>query len=374
MRTRILLIVLAAVCLAVLFTTKVANRMPDFEVYWTAGSRALAAQPLYRVEDGHFVFKYLPAFAVLFAPIALMPLAVAKALWFTMSAILMLVLLGVSASAMPNSRRSSALLIVLTFVAMAKFYAHELQLGQVNLLFAVVVVAAVVLLRRRQDAVAGILLGLAVVVKPYALLFVPWLASRRSKRPFATMVATVTLALVLPAVRYGWRGNVRLLSDWWRTVTESSPPNLMNHDNVSLASVFTRWLGPGTEASIAAILVSLALVGLAAIVIAGRGQLEDTDPLEVSLALVLIPLLSPQGWDYVFLICTPGVMLLINDFELLPRALRLATGVAIFVVAFTIYDVVGRTAYLTFMTLAGITICFIVEYVALVSLRFRRVA
>ena len=38
--------------------------------------------------------------------------------------------------------------------------------------------------------------------------------------------------------------------------------------------------------------------------------------------LLLIPLLSPQGWDYVFLIGTPGVMLLLNDGASLPRGLR----------------------------------------------------
>ena len=52
-RTRILLVVLAIVSLVALFTTRVSNKMPDFQVYWTAGSRALAAAPLYREDDGH---------------------------------------------------------------------------------------------------------------------------------------------------------------------------------------------------------------------------------------------------------------------------------------------------------------------------------
>ena len=47
MRTRILLAVLAVVSLVGLFTTRLQRKMPDFEVYHTAASRALAAQPLY---------------------------------------------------------------------------------------------------------------------------------------------------------------------------------------------------------------------------------------------------------------------------------------------------------------------------------------
>jgi hypothetical protein len=373
-RTRILLIILAVVCLTVLFTTRVSRKMPDFEVYWTAGSRALAAQPLYRIEDGHYQFKYLPAFAVLAAPLALLPMAAAKALWFALSAVLMLVLLVLSVVATPEARRPPALLLVLTFVAMAKFYAHELLLGQVNLLFAVMVVAAVVLLRRGQEAVAGVLFALAVIVKPYALLFAPWLATRKSRLPFAVMIAVVVMALLLPAARYGWHGNLKLLSDWRRTVTESSVPNLLNQDNVSLAAMWAKWLGEGSTASIAAAVTSIILLGLAAIVIAGRGQLPVPDPLEASLLLVLIPLLSPQGWDYVFLISTPGVVLLFNYYSDLPLGLRSATGVAIIVVAFTIYDLVGRNGYAMFMALSGITICYVIEYVALVALRFRRAA
>ena len=374
MRTRILLVVLAAVCLAVLFTTRVSRKMPDFEVYWTAGSRALAAQPLYRAEDGHYQFKYLPAFAVLVAPVALLPMAAAKATWFAISAVLMLALLVLSVLALPEARRPPALLLVVTFVAMAKFYAHELLLGQVNLLFAVIVVAAVLLLGRGRGTLGGLLLALAVVVKPYAILFAPWLATRRSKLPCAVMIVAVAAALALPAARYGWHDNVQLHVDWWRTVTGTSGINVVNQDNVSLAAMWTKWLGRGSTASIATAIMSAILLGLAAIVMAGRGQLPSPDPLEASILLVLIPLLSPQGWDYVFLISTPAIVLLVNYYADLPQGLRFATGVAIAVVAFSVYDVVGRNGYATFMALSGITVCYLVEYVALVSLRFRRTA
>src|SRR5215472_9682140 len=174
-RTRILLGILALVSLAALFTTKVSRRMPDFEVYWTAGSRAIAAQPLYREEDGHYQFKYLPAFALLAVPLAMLPPPVAKALWFAVSALLMLVLLWLSLRALPAIHRPPALLLVATFVAMAKFYAHELVLGQVNMLFGVLSVLAILWLQHGRDVGAAALLALAVVVKPYGAIFAPWL-------------------------------------------------------------------------------------------------------------------------------------------------------------------------------------------------------
>src|ERR1700748_1213453 len=116
-RTRILLAVLALVSLVALFTTRVSRKMPDFDVYWTAGSRALAAQPLYREDDGHFQFKYLPAFALLASPLAMLPLPIARGLWFAVSSILMLVLLWLSLRALPSVHRPPPLLVAATFVA-----------------------------------------------------------------------------------------------------------------------------------------------------------------------------------------------------------------------------------------------------------------
>ena len=373
-RTRLLLAVLAAVSLLAVFTTRVSRKMPDFQVVWTVGQRAVGAEPLYRVEDGHYQFKYLPAFALLAAPLGLMPLEVAKALWFALSAVLMVVLLWLSALALSPPRRPLVLLVVITFLAMAKFYAHELVLGQVNLLFAVVVMLAVIQLRRGREVMAGVLLGLAVVVKPYAALFAPWLAVRPRKAAFAAMLVTVMAALLAPAVRYGWAGNLHLLGDWWTTVWTSTPPNLLNQDNVSLAGMFTKWMGPDSAAPTLTLLAAALLVGLTAIVIAARAGLPAPEPLEAALLLTMIPLISPQGWDYVFLVATPAVMLIVDRLSLLPRGLRIATIAAIAVAALSIYDVMGREAYAAFMASSAITLCFLVEIAALITLRFRRAA
>ena len=374
MRTRVLLSVLALVSLVAVFTTRVSRKMPDFEVYWTAGTRAASAEPLYREEDGHFQFKYLPAFAVLASPLSAVPLPAAKAAWFAGSAALMVTLLGLSLQALPGVRASPILLVVLTFLAMAKFYAHELVLGQVNLLFATIVVLAVVWMRNGRDTGAGVLLALAVVVKPYAIIFAPWLATRRRRGALLAMTAGLLLLLLLPAARYGWDGNLGLLRDWWRTVTTTTAPNLMNPDNVSLGAMFAKWLGPESPAPVLAAATGGMLLILAGIVMAGRGLLKTPDTLEACLLLLLIPLLSPQGWDYVFLIATPAVMLLINEMPSLPRGLRYATMASIAIVALSIFDIMGRTAYSAFMRLSLVTVFVLIEYAALVTLRFRRAA
>ncbi len=188
------------------------------------------------------------------------------------------------------------------------------------------------------------------------------------------MTAAMIVLLLLPAARYGWSGNLHLLADWWHTVTATTAPNLTNPDNVSFDAMFTRWLGPDSPARVLAAGTAVLLLALTGVVIAGRGALPAPETLEASMLLLLIPLLSPQGWDYVLLIGTAGVMLLINDAGALPRGLRIAALAAIAVVGLTIYDIVGRDFYASFMQMSIVTICVVVEIAALAALRFRRAA
>jgi hypothetical protein len=219
-----------------------------------------------------------------------------------------------------------------------------------------------------------VLLALAVVVKPYGAIFAPWLAAGRRPTAFASMLGALVLLLLLPAVSYGWAGNLRLLASWWQTVTATTAPNLINPDNVSVGSLFAKYVGQGTTSTLLAALTTLALLALTGVVIAGRGRIEGPETLEGALLLLLIPLLSPQGWDYVLLISTPAVMLLLDDLDSLPPGLLYATATAIAIVAFAIYDLIGRDAYAAFMQLSIVTICAVIEAAALVALRFRRVA
>jgi hypothetical protein len=365
-------ILLAA--LVALFGYKIAAKMPDFEVYWRAGGRAAAAEPLYREEDEHFRLKYLPAFAVLAIPAAMLPLPAAKAIWFGIIVALIPVLLALSLALLPTRCRPAWALALVTFVLMAKFYGHELVLGQVNVLFAVIVIAGVQLVANRRPIAAGLLFALALIIKPYAVLFLPWLAAGRAMRALAAAAAGVLAAFVLPVPLYGWQGTVALHGDWWRTVTESTAPNLLNADNVSLAAMYAKWMGAGAASAVLATGTAAALLIVAALAVFRRQGLSRPEGLETALLLTLIPLLSPQGWDYVFLIATPAVTFVANYDRDLPSPLRLAAWLALATVAFTLYDVVGKPAYGYFMAWSVVSVCYLVVLAAIAILRWRKVA
>jgi hypothetical protein len=350
------------------------GEMRDFEVYWTAATRALSSEPLYRLSDGHYQFKYLPAFAVLATPLASVTLAQAKAVWLATSIVLIGSLLALGLALLPERRKPAWLLMAATIVAMGKFFGHELVLGQVNLLFGVLATGALLALKAHRDWAAGGLLALAVVVKPYAVLFLPWLAGIRRPRALAAAAAGVAVALALPIVAYGLDGTLELHRQWWRTVADSTAPNLLNPDNVSVAALCAKWFGVGDVAASLAAALAAGLLGLAAYVVWCRGGVAFPEGLEGSLLLTLIPLLSPQGWDYVLLISTPAIVHLVNLEDRLPGPLRALTIVAVAVIGLSIYDVMGGAAYRAFMSLSMITVCYFVVIAALVTLRIRRIA
>jgi hypothetical protein len=374
-RVRAILAVLAFILVATfLMSPRIERQMADLEVYWRAGVRAAAGEALYRTDDQHYQFKYLPAFAVLAIPLGRLPLAWAKTIWFAASLALLIVFLVLSFRLPAHGHGPLSLLVAWVLLTMSKFFGHELILGQVNLLFGVVAVSSLLALKAQRDAFAGALIALAIVVKPYALIFLPWLAGQRRRRATLAAIGGLAAALALPLIGYGFNRTVTLHREWWQTVTGSTAPNLLNQDNVSIAAMFAKWLGPGATASWMSVVAAVVLLLAAGYVITRRGGIEFPEGLEGSLLLTLIPLLSPQGWDYVFLIATPAVVYVVNYRDQLPRGLRMVTFAALATIGLSLFDILGRANYARFMALSVITICFFVVIAALVALRVRRVA
>ena len=87
--------------------------------------------------------------------------------------------------------------------------------------------------------------------------------------------------------------------------------------------------------------------------------------------MLLIPLLSPQGWDYVLLLGTPAVVCLLDRWSergasgASPRRSRSA------LMGLTIFDLMGRALYGRFMALSIVSVAAIGAAVALTHLRWR---
>jgi hypothetical protein len=90
--------------------------------------------------------------------------------------------------------------------------------------------------------------------------------------------------------------------------------------------------------------------------------------------MLLIPLISPQGWDYVLLLGTPAVVCLVDRWGEVARGWQWTIGTALAVMGLTIFDVMGRGLYGRFMALSLVTVCALAVASGLVHLRSRQLA
>lgn len=365
-----LLIVLALTA----YNARISHEMVDFEVYRTAGRRAVAAEPLYREGDGHYTFKYLPAFAVAMAPVAILGDDGARVGWYALSCACLVLLLRWSVLALPARRWTERSLVVVAIVFLAKFYAHELVLGQSNLLLGVVLLAGLGALQLEAPKLAAVAFAAAVFIKPYALILLPWLAASYGLAAGSVAGAGLLAGLLLPAVLYGWSGNLTQLSGWWHIVTSSTAPNLLGADNVSLASMWAKWIGPGTLASGLTALSVVLLLAAAATMWRQRARVIEPDYVEFAFLLLIIPLISPQGWDYVLLLGTPAVVCVTDRWRELPTPWRFVSGLALALMGLSLFDLMGRAAYGQFMAWSIVSVCAVVIAATLAQIRLRALA
>jgi hypothetical protein len=366
-----------AVVLVHQYRVRIQHQMVDFAVYRTAAVRVVHGEPLYRSSDGHYQLKYLPAFAIAMAPFGRIPVDASKIIWFGLSVAWLIWMLWASVTTLPERRMRADVLGLIVLVLMAKFYGHELTLGQANTLLGALIVTALVVLqmsRRNATTMAGLVIGLSVFAKPYAILLWPWLAFSRGVRAAAIAGAVIGAGLILPVAFYGWQGNLDQLAGWWHTVTASTAPNLLDTDNVSLAAMWAKWIGVGAAATALAGASTVATTGLVAAIVWRGRQLASSAYLDVAALMLIVPLVSPQGWDYVLLLGTPAVACLVDRWRELGVAWRVGVGLALATMSFTTFDVMGRAGYARFMDLSIVTVAALGLLAALAHVRWRRLA
>ena len=349
------------------------DELIDFAVPHRAAVRFLAHEPLYRPSDGHYQYKYLPTFAALMTPFTLVPKRAAEMAWFTLTVAMAWGFVRLAIAVLPDRRLSMRVLFWLALLLNGKFLVKELAFGQFNLPVGLLLLGAVIAAQRGRTLMAATAIAAAVFVKPYALVMLPWLAwtAAPSLMVFALVMGA---GLLLPAASYGWNGNVTLLHEWYRTVTETTGPNLLGADNISFASMWAKWLGPGPIATRLALACTVLAVAAGVAMMARRKQVAEPNYLEGAYFMFLVALLSPQGWDYVLLIGLPAYVCLVDRWNDLSTPWRVVAATGIFLASFMIFDLLGRALYTQLMQWSAVSVGAVLIAATLVRLRWRSVA
>jgi hypothetical protein len=210
-------------------------------------------------------------------------------------------------------------------------------------------------------------------LKPYALIFLPYFLLKKKWKSLLSGLGFLFLALLIPAAFYGWRGNIIILREWISTLSRSTRALLDSQDNISIIAFFMKWTG---DRNISLLLSGLVIAILAflvlAVILKGR-KINRASVLECSILLIIIPLISPLGWDYTLLMSVLGVTVIIHNF---PGYSKFWRGILVFnflIITFSLYDIMGRDLYARFMSWSVITINFLILVGYLTYLRFRKI-
>jgi len=379
-RSALLWIIVAVSLSAGLFVLKINRDMVDFGVNYAAGDRLIHGETIYRTSDEHYQFKYAPFCAMIYAPLALLPPTAARVIWYVLvlaaTAGLLMSTYRLLGSKNPCGARTATILAALV---LAKFFLREVQLGQINAIITALLFGMVIHLVRDEEkrskgrsVLAGFLWGLATALKPYALIFLPYFLLKRRWNILWPALLVLGVSLIAPSAYYGFNGNLLVHEEWISSLSRSTPALLDSQDNVSLLAMFTKWTrDPGLAQMLFGIILLVLILTVYMFVRRGRILPAPAMP-EAALLLLLIPLISPLGWDYTFISSVLAVALVFRHLPAFPKIVQAGLIINFAVIGLSLYDLMGRKAYAAFMSASALTLNFLLLVVVLVVLRWTR--
>lgn len=294
--------------------------MADALVYRAEGAAVVHGTDLYgfTVTEWQLPATYPPFAAVLFVPLAWLPLSVLKAAFVAGNVALLAAVVRLSCRLAGLPTRLPALCAATALALWLEPVFQTVLFGQINL-----AVACLILwdLTRRPGAPGkGIALGIAAGVKLTPAVFVAYLLLRGRRREAATALAafagTVLLgALALPAASVDF---------WTRRLYETGRVGkVWIVDNQSLQGLIARALGDPAPGPLWAV-PALALTS-AGLWLARRARTDRQGVLVIALTALLI---SPISWSHHWVWCVPLIAVLYAEHGPRPAAATAAVFAA----------------------------------------------
>lgn len=335
-------VIIFGVLALLLFVVEHANGrgwMHDFRVYWGAANALISGEALYGVSHGldSGVFKYAPAFALFFVPLALLPYPIAAAihfaaiaaafLWATlaMDRLLRIRLL--------NERHVSFAVLLLGGLVAVVHLHRELHLGNINMLLLALLLLAIDRMLKGRAVIAGVLFGLAILAKPHFVVLLPLLLLRQRWTELGLVVMTIGVGLLLPTFFLGASENWALHTAWLDQMARHNATliylggDAFESVNTAYSFVhraFLQHLGATGSAMEAYILLALIALAYGTFVLYNIRQervRETNTPsaftIELLLLIALVPSITLTDTEH-FLLSMPLVLWVLH--HLMPRA------------------------------------------------------
>jgi hypothetical protein len=274
----------------------------DFEVYRLAAMRFWDAEPLYRLSDGNYPFKYAPPSAWLFTLWACLPGLLARLSWNALSAAALIAVMRRLSSTRWTAGVAALVLgpsIVLVF-----------YWGQVDLILLWLLVAADQLDADDHAGAAGFCWAIAIMWKPPAALLAIHHLIHKRYRPlwYATIASAVLWLPVL--VRYQVDGTLALSRGWHDLVAGSTAAWIGGDYPQGIPTVLIRLFTHGVPSERAVLAAQLVPAAALAALLRWR---RPAPPVSFAIVCVGVALFSPLAWRANFVMAFPATLLLIAE-------------------------------------------------------------
>ena len=388
------LIILILFSLISLFGEVINDRfqMVDFEVYYRTAERMVHHQDIYRIQsDGHFVFKYAPSSAIFFIPFLLFGFGMSKYIfWLAITVALAWGLSTLAFFILKNkdsiSNKSINFALFFSILAVVPHIHLEWHLGQVNIILMVLYIGVLKYLLEDNDIGVGILLGISIFIKPFGLIFLPYLIVKKKLRATMYFVLASVVIGVLPILFYPSWGELMGLYGAWISELQielASKQNLLKDANHTLFSVVARYspvqfllVDKTAEKIYQFILLGFLGIGFLKYIRWGKSL---TLPIigESVILISWIPLLAFTSQN-AFIFTLPLIVYLIFNFPQMEKWMKVLIVMGSFCIGINMHDVVGGDVHVylknisiyTFGSIMLLTVAFLFRKKSMVENEF----
>jgi hypothetical protein len=229
----------------------------DMESYLHAAHSILDGQDIYAtpsrpLQEGGLYYIYPPLLAVLFIPLAVLPVSLSIVLWSVFNVLLLAwvvsafyeAMTGASLSALKFHERWT--IVFFALLPPSRFILHHLFYGQANILIMAMTVVGLKQLNAQKSGRGALSIGLSVAIKVLTYPLTLWFLLKRNVKAVLGIVGGTAVGLLLPALVVGFGANWNYLVEWFRTIALSPGANnakVPMYVNVSLQAQLYRFFG-----------------------------------------------------------------------------------------------------------------------------------
>jgi Glycosyltransferase family 87 len=312
------LVALAIVTAAAMLAITRGRALHDFDkAYYPAGI-AILHDPasLYVCPDEAQCFVNVPIVAAAFIPLSILPLTLAHALIAILSLFSVAALIVAISRLTGSGPRISTTVAAIVLLNGPLYY--SVRLGNTTHIIALAIVVAMLLDRRERSIGAGVLIGLAALMKPTLLVFAPYFALRKRGHALSGLAVTLAAAMLMSVGLFGFEAHREWLH---QVVIASGSGPIAAYNSQSVGAALARllldkgflwtWTPMAADSTFKAIQTAVFFALVGAVVLACSRTRQPGAPATKSaewfLVLCVALAVGPVTWTHYYVLLVPAL-------------------------------------------------------------------